>query len=61
MMYQSLKEILASELGENKIDTSFYIKAPNGVKIKATSLAEGENIAQQFQQTSDKRRKNPTP
>lgn len=58
LMYQSLKEVLAMELGEeNKIDTSFYIQTPTGVKIKATNLAEGEEIAKSFQQSSGKRRK----
>lgn len=46
LMYQTLKEILAKELGpEAKADTSFIMQTPDGTHVKVNSLAESETIA----------------
>lgn len=55
LMYQTLREILAAEGGEVK--TEFLIEAPNGIKFKAKNINEGQEIAKNYSNMAQRRRK----
>lgn len=59
LMYQTLLEVIDKESG-GKGEAAFYIQTPDGVKLKARSIEEGQKIARDYgdMRRTDSRRTN---